>query len=146
MSQDQNTSQARETIFTSDPFQKATLVLSQGGTAKSQLPTPSQDRASSKVNGSQESCVPSQYQVLVQSQLAPQENVPTQASVPSQASQATVPTLSQFLQTQASIQNNATPYSSQKQSQCDEKENMNQLDTTNGLTCSWKGQLERSLS
>ena len=39
-------------------------------------------------------------------------------------------TLSQLSQTQAPIQNNATPYSSQKQSQC-EKENINQLETTN---------------
>ena len=141
-SQDRNNSQAREAIFTSDPFKKAILVLSQGGTAKSQMQVQSQDRAPSQVNDSQESCVPSQQQVLVQSQIATQKNVSTQASVPSKdaASQATVPTLSQLSQTQAPnwsskflppIQNNATPYSSQKQSQCDEKENINQLETTN---------------
>ena len=127
LSQDRNSLQAGNVTL------QRLLVLSQGGTAKSQLQAQSQDRVSSQVNDSQESCVPSQRQVLVQSQIATQENVPTQASVPSQdaASQATVQTLSQLSQTQAPIQNNATPYSSQKQSQCDGKENMNQLETTN---------------
>ena len=121
LSQDRNSLQAGNVTL------QRLLVLSQGGTAKSQLQAQSQDRVSSQVNDSQESCVPSQRQVLVQSRIATQENVPSQDS----SSQATVPTLSQLSQTQAPIQNNATPYSSQKQSQCDENENINQLETTN---------------
>ena len=121
LSQDRNSLQAGNVTL------QRLLVLSQGGTAKSQLQAQSQDRVSSQVNDSQESCVPSQRQVLVQSQIATQENVPSRDA----SSQATVPTLSQLSQTQAPVQNNATPYSSQKQSQCDEKENINQLETTN---------------
>ena len=121
LSQDRNSSQTGKVTL------QRLLVLSQGGTAKSQLQAQSQDRVSSQVNDSQESCVPSQRQVLVQSRIATQENVPSQDA----SSQATVPTLSQLSQTQAPVQNNATPYSSQKQSQCDEKENMNLLETTN---------------
>ena len=121
LSQDRNSLQAGNVTL------QRLLVLSQGGTAKSQLQAQSQDRVSSQVNDSQESCVPSQRQVLVQSRIATQENVPSQDS----SSQATVPTLSQLSQTQAPVQNNATPYSSQKQSQCDENENINQLETTN---------------
>ena len=121
LSQDRNSSQTGKVTL------QRLLVLSQGGTAKSQLQAQSQDRVSSQVNDSQESCFPSQRQVLVQSQIATQENVPSQDA----SSQATVPTLSQLSQTQAPVQNNATPYSSQKQSQCDENENINQLETTN---------------
>ena len=120
LSQDRNSLQAGNVTL------QRLLVLSQGGTAKSQLQAQSQDRVSSQVNDSQESCFPSQRQVLVQSQIATQENVPSQDA----SSQATVPTLSQLSQTQAPIQNNATPYSSQKQSKC-EKENINQLETNN---------------